>query len=525
MKKLRILFFCTVLMLCMVPTAFAAQSLTDGGTIVLKRDTTVSKDHLDFTKDTVLDLNGHTLKLKGNNSGISITHGVTVSIYNGVLDVTYLYNAGTIECLEGVTIREGEIDNRGHIGVIRNCEITSYRYPDTGKQMAAIENWGGTIDLIENTLMLEGGVYSGGFKNIFDENGVIIGSDKSFLPRIGTIRNCKIESNRAAITSTRSCIDLVEDCILVSLNDGAENTAFGALELYPQGTINAVRDCVLVGYAPGAVHQWPGSEPVASYENCTFISPRWKGCSYGGFDEEAQATYYLEYPVTNTKNCTFHRLNSVDLDDYTAWEMPPLPQRIPADPGLKNFKTVNPYTPGQFTDVPESHWSSANVGKVYELGLMKGTSDTSFNPTGNVTLAHTITMAARLHSIYTTGSENFVQSGLWYQTYLDYCKANGILKQDFANYNAPAKRSDFATILAAALPAEALPAMNSISSIPDVPANSENAAAIYALYRAGVLTGNDALGTFGPETSISRAAASAILARMAEPALRKNVTI
>ena len=118
-----------------------------------------------------------------------------------------------------------------------------------------------------------------------------------------------------------------------------------------------------------------------------------------------------------------------------------------------------------------------------------------------------------------------MQSGVWYQTYVDYCKENGILKKDFADYNAPAKRRDFASILAAALPEEALEAINTVRSIPDVAKKDGDADAIYALYRSGILTGNDAQGTFGPETSINRAAAAAILTRMADPGLRKNITL
>ena len=199
---------------------------------------------------------------------------------------------------------------------------------------------------------------------------------------------------------------------------------------------------------------------------------------------------------------------------------------IPADPGLSNFKTVNTYTADQFADVASTYWGAPNIAKAYELGLMRGTSAYYFSPEESVTVAETITMAARLHSIYTTGSENFVQSNIWYQTYVDYCRANGILKKDF-DYNAPAKRSDFAAILAAALPAEALRAVNTVEdgAIPDVSMKDDSAEAVYALYRAGILTGNDVSGTFGPETAINRAAAAAILTRMADTSLRKSVTL
>ena len=99
------------------------------------------------------------------------------------------------------------------------------------------------------------------------------------------------------------------------------------------------------------------------------------------------------------------------------------------------------------------------------------------------------------------------------------------MTRDFANYNAPIKRCDFADIMAAALPAAALSAINDIEQIPDVAKSEVYAGRVYTLYRAGVLTGNNARGTFGPETSISRATAAAIVTRMADSALRQSVTL
>lgn len=43
---------------------------------------------------------------------------------------------------------------------------------------------------------------------------------------------------------------------------------------------------------------------------------------------------------------------------------------------------------------------------------------------------------------------------------------------------------------------------------------------VYKLYRAGILTGSDANGTFHPQTYITRAEASALVARMAGSANR-----
>ena len=263
------------------------------------------------------------------------------------------------------------------------------------------------------------------------------------------------------------------------------------------------RDCVLISYL------WENARANSAMAGIFGYIENW--------DREGpyQEPHYAEEKLVEKENCKFLLRRDVDLEDYTAWKM--------KQPGFDNFKAANTYTPGQFRDVAENFWGAPNIAKAYELGLMKGEGASSFAPNGTVTVAQTLTMAARLHSICTTGKESFVQSGVWYQTYVDYCKANGILKRDFDDYNAPIKRCDFADIMAAALPAAALSAINDIGEIPDVGKADPYAGAVYTLYRAGILTGNDAAGTFGPETSINRAAAAAIVTRMAAPALRKNI--
>ena len=199
-----------------------------------------------------------------------------------------------------------------------------------------------------------------------------------------------------------------------------------------------------------------------------------------------------------------------------------------AKEGMDNFKNrPNSYTPGQFPDVGIAAWYTPYLVTVYELGLMQGNSVGAFCPGGSVTLAETVALAARLHSIYTSGSAEFRQGAPWYQVYVDYCMKNGILQKEYADYNAAAKRSDFADILSRALPADALNAINTITDgqLPDVPDGSEHAAEIYLLYRAGVLTGNDEYGTFAPDTAIRRSEVAAIAARLAMPELRKSLTL
>lgn len=189
--------------------------------------------------------------------------------------------------------------------------------------------------------------------------------------------------------------------------------------------------------------------------------------------------------------------------------------------GLDNFATSKKPVP-VFADVGYGDWFSPYVQSVAEKGLMVGNSATTFNPLGNVTLAETITIASRLHSIYHTGGENFQQGTVWYQVYLDYANSAGIICPDVTDYSRQATRAQFAQIIASAFPAEALAEINDISNneVPDVSMRMVWSEAVYTLYRAGILTGNDAEGTFAPYSNIRRSEVAAIICRMVDPGAR-----
>lgn len=195
--------------------------------------------------------------------------------------------------------------------------------------------------------------------------------------------------------------------------------------------------------------------------------------------------------------------------------------------GYENFTAQTTYTPGQFTDVADNAWYADNVRAAYEYGLINGQSATRFAPDSSLTVAEAIKLAACLHSIYNTGSAEFASSSPWYQTYVDYALQNGILKAARSDYTQPASRAVFASVLAAALPAEALTAINTIEdgAIPDVSMSASYADAVYLLYRAGVLTGSDSAGRFLPSSTIKRSEAAAIVTRMADPSLRRTISL
>jgi hypothetical protein len=107
---------------------------------------------------------------------------------------------------------------------------------------------------------------------------------------------------------------------------------------------------------------------------------------------------------------------------------------------------------------------------------------------------------------------------------MTYALDNGIIDEDLTSKaNEKITRKEYVYIFSKALPAEAFEAKNEIplGSIPDV--KNEKLAqdkAVYTFYRAGILSGVDAKGTFRPSDNIKRSEVAAILIRMMDPSAR-----
>lgn len=199
--------------------------------------------------------------------------------------------------------------------------------------------------------------------------------------------------------------------------------------------------------------------------------------------------------------------------------------------GFSNFQAVNTYTEDSFADV--SGWYAPYVSAVYTYGLMLGAVNTStgeraFSPNGEITLAETITLAARIHSIYFNDGHVFVQGDPWYQTYVDYAAENGILSstEEYDSYLSSATRAQFATIMADALPDSAYQEINMVEqgAIPDVDMSQKYSFSVYTLYRAGILTGGEH-AAFRPDEPITRAEAAAVAGRIIDPSLRQSLSL
>ncbi|BDF72326.1 hypothetical protein CE91St41_33080 [Oscillospiraceae bacterium] len=190
--------------------------------------------------------------------------------------------------------------------------------------------------------------------------------------------------------------------------------------------------------------------------------------------------------------------------------------------GMGNFKKVAEYT--GFPDVDASAWYAADVRKAYELGIINGKAGGYFDPTGNITLAEAITMAAKVAAIY--NGDAFVPGGSpWYENAVRYAVQEGITYDgEYLDYSMTATRADLAGLLSFTLPAREFARINRVAWIPDVTFQTHYANYIYQMYNAGVLTGN-AAGSFQPDSPITRAEAAAIINRVAVPSSRKSFSL
>ncbi|MBQ2692240.1 MAG: S-layer homology domain-containing protein [Clostridia bacterium] len=193
--------------------------------------------------------------------------------------------------------------------------------------------------------------------------------------------------------------------------------------------------------------------------------------------------------------------------------------------GMDNFEAAKEYT--GFSDVAEAAWYHGSVKAAFEYGLIKGASPTEFKPDGTLTVAEAIVMADRIHMLYATGEDTLVNGTPWYQTYVDYAIENDNIEDgDFADYNRNITRGEMADIFTRALPEEEYVIINDIpEELPLDIVGHKYEDSIRTLFRAGIVTGNDPYGTYTPDASIKRCEAAAIISRIVDESLRKQIAL
>lgn len=191
-----------------------------------------------------------------------------------------------------------------------------------------------------------------------------------------------------------------------------------------------------------------------------------------------------------------------------------------------NFKVQQEYNDNTFKDVT-APWMKDAVKTSYELGLMNGRGNNTFKPNDNMTLAEAIYIAVQIHDIYTGGDGTIEKAGsAWYDGAVLYALDHDIIQPGtYTNFQKNATRAQMADIFVRALPEGGYGVINQIDTLPDVTSDTSGSESIFTLYRAGILSGSDEYGTFHPASTIRRSEAAVIVARIADPSLRKSVVL
>lgn len=168
-----------------------------------------------------------------------------------------------------------------------------------------------------------------------------------------------------------------------------------------------------------------------------------------------------------------------------------------------------------FVDVADDAWYHDEIVEAVYTGIINGKSETIFAPDDLLTYAEAVKLAACMSQVYLNGNVTLTSGTPWYQPYADYCRINNITTKNY-DYDANATRAGYIEIFANALPDSAFEDINNIpdGSILDVKTSASYAHYVYKLYRAGILTGVDALHNCKPEDNIKRSEVAAIISRM-----------
>ncbi len=189
-------------------------------------------------------------------------------------------------------------------------------------------------------------------------------------------------------------------------------------------------------------------------------------------------------------------------------------------------------TPAGFTDVPAGSTFSLAIDCLAEGNLVRGTTATTFNPTGNVTRAQTAVLLARsltaLGVTLDTAPAGFTDLGDQTAEARDAVSALsnlGVVRGTSASTFSPAatvSRGQEASFLARAVEKARKKGVTPIL-LPGIDAftddnDSVHAANINALARAGIATGKS-VGTYDEQASVTRQESAAFLARALEVVL------
>ena len=177
-----------------------------------------------------------------------------------------------------------------------------------------------------------------------------------------------------------------------------------------------------------------------------------------------------------------------------------------------------------FKDVKAKNWFYSPVRAVWEEGIMKGMSETTFAPNGKMTRAELVTILYRLAD---APDENYadnlifkdVKKTAWYADYLGWAVKEGLVNGYWDNTfrpNAPVLRQELAKLFSAFIDYAGYEISGNalIESFADAAKHPEWAKAYIEDLRVLGLIGGDQAGKFNPQSTATRAEVAAIITRL-----------
>ena len=473
-----------------------------GATLTIKSDVTI---------DDII------LFQEGNQNTIIVEDGATLTITDKVVCMSaksyYMnievmdggkaeINGGIFSAIEG----DGEIKIADGVKVLGSTTVEEPTGPAEVKDGLAFINYQTGNDSNDGTTAAApkkgfGKPTGNGVMGLLTRGGTLVVTGKAY---IGSAKfefpamsgELVITSNYGGVDYKKATPDANPDCAF-KMQSGAELTInsdvrFDDIILFQEGAQNTIvvkpsttliiTDKVVLLSKPGVEHHFR----IVIESGATAI-----------LSEEAQSTMTIE--------------NNGELLTYQSAE--PV---TPTEPESK-FTASRTYE-NQFTDVPANAWFHTYVKTAYEYALANGTGKTTFTPDGTFTVAQALTAAANIHKAYSGKAIDTAGAANWYDPYVNYCVANGIITKDqFADYNKNITRGEMAIVFANILPEAEYKAIRTYT-LSDMNDTLPSAAAVKKLAEAGIVGGSN--GKYKPDDPIKRSEACVIFTRIAVASMR-----
>ena len=473
----------------------------------------------------------------GVKSGTWVKYSNVYFSGNGAKEVTFFYSAQQRDAGGGqIHVRLGSLDGK---------EIATLTCPATG------ENWENYVELSGKLTEVTKGMHD---VYLYFENN----AGKTYIANVDWFRFTESSSHEHSWSSgwTHNETHHWHECTAegCTVTDKADKDGY-AEHVWDKGTVTKSATetekgeekftCTVCGATKTVEIPEPG-QPQPTVDK-TALRNRYnelKNLPNHGYTQESwtiftKALIHAESVLADDNATAEQVANALAALNNAANGLTQIAPPTPVIPVTPSEPAKNPFNPNAgsnvskfpFADVPSDSWYYSSVKAAWENGLIDGVTVNEFKPNATLTVAQTIKLAAALHQLDRTGEVSLKNGGAnWYDSYVNYAVVNGIIEKDYANYtqaqmNAPVTRGEFVHIFHGA--EEAYKAINTVAdnAIPDVKATDKFAAEIYEFYRAGILTGSDAKGTFHSASTIKRSEAAAILLRMFEASARVSIDL